>query len=66
MTKNEKQMIERRDRMIAELKDQFPADLLAEYVSEVEHQDGYGYWLQFETAADMKADLDLYCQNIQE
>lgn len=37
-------------------------DKVDEYVGEAEHQDGYGYWNQFATAAELIEDFDLYCE----
>jgi len=33
-----------------------------EYVDEAEHQDGYGYWDQFNTLEEVIEDFDLYRQ----
>lgn len=34
-----------------------------EYIAEAQHQDGYGYWAQFESLADVIQDYVLYLKN---
>jgi hypothetical protein len=35
-------------------------DLVNEYISEAEHQDGFGYWDNFKSLAEVSADFELY------
>lgn len=35
----------------------------AEYGQEAEHQDGYGYWMQFDNALQLREDFQLYLNN---
>lgn len=37
-----------------------------EYVKEAEHQDGFGYWDNFETLGEAMTDLGIYIQNREE
>jgi len=36
------------------------ADMILEYINEAEHQDGITYWLQFQTAEELRTDMHLY------
>jgi hypothetical protein len=33
---------------------------VAEYINEAQHQDGYAYWMQFDTVEEVVADARLY------
>lgn len=36
------------------------ADMCQEYINEAEHQDGITYWLQFQTAEELRTDMHHY------
>lgn len=48
------------------LKERFPndAELITEYVQEAEHQDGDGYWEQFQSIEEVVEDFNLYKENL--
>lgn len=41
-------------------------DLLAEYICEAEHQDGVGYWDQFESVLDAVEDFERFVEFCEE
>lgn len=42
------------------------AALADKYINEAEHQDGYGYWKQFSSIAEVIEDVNRYVENLEE
>jgi len=57
-----------REEMIAALYAEYPgmAQEVEQYIGEAEHQDGEGYWENFETLADLFTDFDLWIAALDE
>ena len=36
------------------------SEYITSYIDEAEHQDGYTYWLQFQTVEELRTDMHLY------
>lgn len=42
------------------------AELVEEYITEAEHQDGYAYWDNFKTTTEADEDFELYRDNVRD